>query len=229
MTQQTQPSNNRNASNPSNTNTGVLRSHKTRGTHTRVSKVRVTTVKKAPFPEKQLRSCPRCKESSNSMKILTARVSRIEELVNALAATTRGLASMTKRDDRFTQNNLKFKRLDLTRCSLQDLQKLVVATTNIMAPNLKKSESVADAGSDAGTTTNTDETITEEPMPMEDVKATNSEELSSHNNQPLETSSIKELKCTNAAKRQDSGFAEAVEPRKAIHKTTQLSDKESST
>ena len=103
-----------------------------------------------------------------------------------------------------------------------------MATTNIMAPNLKKSESVADAGSDVGTTTNTDETITEEPMPMEDVKATNSEELSSHNNQPLETS-IKELKCTNAAKRQDSGFSETVEPRKAIHKTTQLSDKKSST
>jgi len=223
MTQQTSPSNNR------NTKTGVLYSHKTRGTHTRVSRVRVTTVGKTPFPEKQLRSCPKCKESSNSMKILTARVGRIEELVNALAETTRGLASMSKREDRFNQNNLKFTKLDLTRCSLQDLQKLVMTTTNFMATStLKKSappESVADAGSDAGTTTNTEETITEEPTPMEDIKATSSQDLSSHNNKQVENSSVKELKSN---KRQDSGFAEAeLEPKK-INKVTQLSDRASS-
>lgn len=49
-----------------------------------------------PFLEKQHRSCPRCKESTNSMKILNEHVERIEELVEALAKTTRGLASISK-------------------------------------------------------------------------------------------------------------------------------------
>jgi len=129
MTQHT-PSNNRS---PNTTN--VTYSQKIRGTHTRVSRVRVTTVGKAPFPEKQHRSCPRCKDSTNSMKMLNARVGRIEQLVDVLAKTTRGLASMSKRDDRFAQNALKFRGIDLTRCTLQELQKLVVATTNVMVPS----------------------------------------------------------------------------------------------
>ena len=96
-----------------------------------------------------------------------------------------------------------------------------MATTNIMVPSTKKStppESMADAGSDAGTTTNTEETITEEPSPMEDIKATSSQDLTSHNNKKIET-----LKYN---KRQDSGFAEAIlpEPRKT-NKVAQLSDK----
>ncbi|CAB4396580.1 unnamed protein product [Rhizophagus irregularis] len=131
MTQHT-PSNNRSTN---TTNNNVSYSQKIRGTHTRVSRVRVTTVGKAPFPEKQHRSCPRCKDSTNSMKILNARVGRIEQLVDGLAKTTRGLASMSKRNDRFAQNALKFRGIDLTRCTLQELQKLVVATTNVMVPS----------------------------------------------------------------------------------------------
>lgn len=131
MTQHT-PSNNRSTN---TTNNNVSYSQKIRGTHTRVSRVRVTTVGKAPFPEKQHRSCPRCKDSTNSMKILNDRVGRIEQLVDGLAKTTRGLASMSKRNDRFAQNALKFRGIDLTRCTLQELQKLVVATTNVMVPS----------------------------------------------------------------------------------------------
>ena|ERR1051325_7026226 len=97
----------------------------------------------------------------------------------------------------FTQNNLKFARLDLTRCILQELQKLVVTTTNVMAPStLNESTSpasIADAGSDVGTTANTEETITEEPTPMEDVKSTSSQDISSNNNKQPETPPIKEL------------------------------------
>ena len=95
MTQQ-HTSNNRNTNIPNTINSGVQYSHKTRGTHARVSRVRVTTVGKPSFSEKQLRSCPRCKESANSVKMLTARVGRIEYLVNALAKTTHGLTSMSK-------------------------------------------------------------------------------------------------------------------------------------
>lgn len=131
MTQHT-PSNNRSTN---TTNNNVTYSQKIRGTHTRVSRVRVATVGKTPFPEKQHRSCPRCKDSTNSMKILNARVGRIEQLVDGLAKTTRGLASMSKRNDRFAQNALKFRGIDLTRCTLQELQKLVVATTNVMVPS----------------------------------------------------------------------------------------------
>lgn len=103
MTQHT-PSNNR-STNTTNNNVTTY-SQKIRGTHTRVSRVRVTTVGKAPFPEKQHRSCPRCKDSTNSMKILNARVGRIEQLVDVLAKTTRGLASMSK-----VNRNTRFKRI----------------------------------------------------------------------------------------------------------------------
>src|SRR5271154_4710150 len=92
----TQHTPNRNINNPNTTNTDASYPHKTRGTHTRVSRVKVSTVGKPPFPEKSFRNCSRCKESLNSMKMLTARVGRIEQLVNALAKTTRGLASISK-------------------------------------------------------------------------------------------------------------------------------------
>lgn len=139
MTQHT-PSNNRTPNTTSNNN--ISYSQKIRGTHTRVSRVRVTTVGKTPFPEKQHRSCPRCKDSTNSMKILNARVGRIEQLVDVLAKTTRGLASMSKRDDRFAQNALRFRGIDLTRCTLQELQKLVVATTNVMVPSNSRNTAI---------------------------------------------------------------------------------------
>ncbi|GBC06145.1 hypothetical protein RclHR1_06650005 [Rhizophagus clarus] len=182
------PSNNRNSNATSN---NVTYSQKIRGTHTRVSRVRVTTVGKAPFPEKQHRSCPRCKDSTNSMKILNARVGRIEQLVDVLAKTTRGLATMSKRDDRFAANSLKFRGIDLTRCTLQELQKLVVATTNVMvSPNTntsitpssntpnamnssdtKKSTSEKDKDTTLSEITNSEKKIFHsEPVEMEDVK-----------------------------------------------------------
>jgi len=215
MTQQHSPSNNRNVNNP-NTNTAVLYSHKTRGTHTRVSRVSVRTVGKPPFPEKQIRSCPRCKESTNSMKILTARVGRIEQLVNALAKTTRGLIS--KRDDRFSQHNLRFARLDLTHCTLQELQKLVVATTNVMAPSnpdksalYNSTASDKDDVSDTKTITSTDDEVEEiihsEPMDMEDVKMIDSKEISSHDHQTPTKTSASSLK--RKSLRQDSGYHES--------------------
>ena len=95
-----------------------------------------------------------------------------------------------------------------------------------MAPSTLKEPispgSIADAGSDVETTTNTEETITEEPTPMEDIKSTSSQDISSNNNKQPETSPIKELK-DNKSLRQDSGFAE-VDPKKLTKKATQLSD-----
>jgi len=217
MTQHTP--NNRNTN--TTTSTNVSYSHKARGTHTRVSRVRVTTVGKAPFPEKQHRSCPRCKESTNSMKILNARVGRIEQLVDVLAKTTRGLASISKREDRFAQNTLRFRGIDLTRCTLEELQKLVVATTNIMVPsnintntnttntpNTKKS-TINPSTNLAKDTTLTDITITtnnekkilhSEPTAMEDIKMISRDRSSQQPIQPI-LPALKLIAC-----RQDSGY-----------------------
>ncbi|CAG8504591.1 hypothetical protein C2G38_2147157 [Gigaspora rosea] len=101
---------------------------KTRGTHARVQRVKVATVGKHnnSLEKQQQRNCLRCKESDISVKTLTERVARIENLVNALSKTTQNLF---KRDDKLSWN---LKGLDLTTCSLEELQKLVINTTSIM-------------------------------------------------------------------------------------------------
>ncbi|RIA83458.1 hypothetical protein C1645_833791 [Glomus cerebriforme] len=228
MTQHTPPNNqnNRNINNHPNTSssTNLYYSTKVRGTHTRVSRVRVTTIGKPPFPEKQYRSCPRCKESTNNMKMLTARVGRIEQLVDVLAKTTRGLASMTKREDRIAQNNnMKFKGLDLTRCTLQELQKLVIATTNVMTPtNTNKpisnppsttSSAKDNHLTDITITTNNEKNLYSEPTVMEDVKIlsnTSSSRDLPNRQQPIKTA-VTSLKVTSS--RQDSGYCEPDPPK----------------
>ncbi|CAI2168847.1 12053_t:CDS:2 [Funneliformis geosporum] len=210
-------SNNRNFNIP---NTGNPY-HKTRGTHARVSRVRVTTVGKTCFSEKQLRSCPKCKESANNVKMLTARVGKIECLVNALAKTTQNLTSMSKREDRFAQHS-RFGGLDLTRCSLQELQRLVVATTNIMVPSNNKLSQKSNQNphpsitSDNINNDNAAEKTILHSEPIEDVKIfqeTSSALPSSHHNQmqiaptsPIRTATSV-LKCKSL--RQDSGFLES--------------------
>ncbi|CAG8650482.1 15658_t:CDS:2 [Funneliformis mosseae] len=212
-------SNNRNFNTPNTPNTY----HKPRGTHARVSRVRVTTVGKPCFSEKQLRSCPKCKESANNVKMLTARVGRIECLVNALAKTTQSLTSMSKREDRLAQHS-RFGGIDLKRCSLQELQKLVVATTNIMIPSSNKlsqklNQNPHPSSTISGNinndnslsaiiaTTNAAEQSTLHSEPMEDVKI-----YTDHNQQEVApTSPVRTA--TSALKRktlrQDSGFVES--------------------
>jgi len=228
MTKHTPNSRNIN-NNPNTTSSNVSYSHKIRGTHTRVSRVRVATVNKAPFPEKQHRSCPRCKESTNSMKILNARVDRIEQLVDVLAKTTRGLTSMSKRDDRFAQSTLRFRGIDLTRCTLQELQKLVVATTNIMVPsittnttntsNIKKStpnpstNPVKDTSlTDITITTNNEKKILHsEPAFMEDVKILQTADSRDPSKVPNQKSILPIKNAVTILKqppRQDSGYCE---------------------
>jgi len=177
-----------------NINTANSYSNKVRGTHARVNRVKVTTVGKTAYPEKQHRSCPRCKESTSSMKLLTARIGRIEQLVEELAKTTRGLASMSKREDRTL--NMKFKGIDLTRYTLEELQKLVVATTNIMTPSSRnnkvdsKPPITPPALTDITITTNNEKKIYAEPM--EDIKMFDSND-SSHddsNNHSQQQSSL---------------------------------------
>ncbi|CAI2188992.1 16529_t:CDS:2 [Funneliformis geosporum] len=155
--------NNRN-SNVSNTG-----SHKTRGTHARVSRVKVTTVGKPCLSEKQLKSCPKCNESASNVKILTASIGRIDCLVDALAETTQNLTSMSKRESRFAQHS-RFGGLDLTRCSLQELQQLVVATTNIMVlSNNKLNNPHPSITSDNLNNDNAAEKVTLHSEPIEDV------------------------------------------------------------
>uniref|UniRef100_A0A1D1Z3J8 Uncharacterized protein MAL13P1.304 n=1 Tax=Anthurium amnicola TaxID=1678845 RepID=A0A1D1Z3J8_9ARAE len=231
MTQHTPK--NRNTNNTTSTNMSYT--HKVRGTHTRVSRVRVTTVGKSSFPEKQHRSCPRCKDSTNSMKILNERVGKIEQLVDVLAKTTRGLASISKRDERFVQNTLKFRGIDLTRCTLEELQKLVVTTTNIMVPsntnnnttnttnttnilpNNKKSNIIINPStnlpkdntlSDITIPTNNEKKIFSEPTPMEDIKTISTRDRSSQ--RPIHPA----LGSLKFSLRQDSGFAESEPPLK---------------
>jgi len=220
----TQHTSNKNTTISNAINSGIQYSHKARGTHARVSRVRVTTVGKPSFSEKQLRNCPRCKESANSVKMLTARVGRIEYLVDALAKTTHSLTLMSKREDRFAQYNLRFGELDLTRCSLQELQKLVVATTNIMVPSKKFDQSFPSPTSPVNnntamtTTTNAEKetlvskTIYSEPKDAKDVKVM--EDVKTHQDQqPITpTSPVKTATSTlkrNKSLRQDSGFEES--------------------
>ncbi|CAG8548755.1 7987_t:CDS:2 [Acaulospora morrowiae] len=102
-------------------------SRKTRVTHARVQKVKVTTLGRAScVSEKQpFRTCVRCKESSNNVKMLSARVERIEQLVSELANTTANFSKNT---------TWRFGNIDLKACSLEELQKLVISTTTSMMP-----------------------------------------------------------------------------------------------
>ncbi|CAG8518340.1 4105_t:CDS:2 [Acaulospora morrowiae] len=102
-------------------------SRKTRVTHARVQKVKVTTLgRPSCVSEKQpFRTCIRCKESTNNVKMLSARVERIEQLVSELANTT---ASFSK------NTTWRFGNIDLKACSLEELQKLVISTTSMMPP-----------------------------------------------------------------------------------------------
>jgi hypothetical protein len=107
----------------------------------------------------------------------------------------------------------------LTNCSLQELQKLVVATTNVMAssnPNkstLQKPTTLAkNAATDVKIITNPEEKDVIHSEPMEDVKIF-SEEPSSHNHQEQTTEitpnkTISSLKCISL--RQDSGFCDSI-------------------
>ncbi len=119
---------------------------------------------------------------------------------------------------------MRFGGLDLTRCSLQELQKLVVATTNIMVPSKKLNQKFPSPTSANNTimttTTNTEKTtldsktIYSEPMEgvegVEDVKIHQDKH---HHQQPITpTSPVKTATSTlrrNKSLRQDSGFEES--------------------
>ncbi|CAG8670694.1 7364_t:CDS:2 [Cetraspora pellucida] len=126
----------------------VTCNRKTR-TYSRTQRIKVTTVGKAistssrknSTQEKQrYGNCSKCKESDVNMKILGEHVERLEQLVNDLAKTA-------KCDDRSsTYSGQKLRCLpDLSNCSLEDLQKLMINTTNIMFP--QKSSKVVDKSS----------------------------------------------------------------------------------
>jgi hypothetical protein len=95
----------------------------------------------------------------------------------------------------------------LTHCTLQELQKLVVATTNIMAPSnpdkstsQKSITSDKDDASDIKTITDSEEEVIHSE-PMEDVKIFDSE-----NNQQQQSPVKTAVTSIKQAVRQDSGF-----------------------
>ncbi|CAG8530395.1 11861_t:CDS:2 [Gigaspora rosea] len=114
-------------------------------TYSRTQRIKVTTVGKANNSSKKNLSqekqrngnCSKCKESEISMKMLGEHVGRLEQLVSDLAKTA-------KNDDRsstYSKQNLG-TLFDVSTCSLEDLQKLMITTTNIMYP--QKSSKIVD-------------------------------------------------------------------------------------
>ncbi|CAB4440390.1 unnamed protein product [Rhizophagus irregularis] len=83
------------------------------------------------------KDCNSCNDSGNCMKLLTERLARIEDLVNNLYKLTQGLKNSKKNPVYSDINTSKqkvrmFRNIDLSTCKLDDLQKLVIFTTNAM-------------------------------------------------------------------------------------------------
>ncbi|RIB03100.1 hypothetical protein C2G38_2123834 [Gigaspora rosea] len=174
-------------------------------TYSRTQRIKVTTVGKANNSSKKNLSqekqrngnCSKCKESEISMKMLGEHVGRLEQLVSDLAKTA-------KNDDRsstYSKQNLG-TLFDVSTCSLEDLQKLMITTTNIMYP--QKSSKIVDKSNNDQNNQNDQvmpisvlksDSPTFHAEPMEDVS------YISNNKLPIS-------KFTNAF-RQDSGFSES--------------------
>ncbi|KAF0521897.1 hypothetical protein F8M41_015673 [Gigaspora margarita] len=114
-------------------------------TYSRTQRIKVTTVgktnnssKKNLSQEKQRNgNCSKCKESEISMKMLGEHVGRLEQLVSDLAKT----AKSDDRSSTYSKQNLG-NLFDVSTCSLEDLQKLMITTTSIMYP--QKSSKIVD-------------------------------------------------------------------------------------
>ncbi|CAG8477976.1 201_t:CDS:2 [Diversispora eburnea] len=122
------------------TNTSKTPKHKkdqsTTKIRARTSRVKERKNLNASCEKQSFRNCIRCKESSNSVKFLSERIDRIEQLVSTLKKTTQ---NFSKRDNS-TRTTWKIRNLDTSKCSLEELQKLVIQTTNLLLPQKNASD-----------------------------------------------------------------------------------------
>ncbi|RIA83532.1 hypothetical protein C1645_809168 [Glomus cerebriforme] len=97
------------------------------------------------------KNCNNCNDSGNCMKLITERLARIEDLVNNLYKLTQDLKNQKKNpyynnnnnnnnininnnnNNIQKQKNRMFQNIDLSSCKLDDLQKLVIFTTNAIS------------------------------------------------------------------------------------------------
>ena len=86
---------------------------------------------------KSQKPCPACKETNDCIKLLSNKVSKIEEIVDNFKNVQK------KRTDKLSMFNMKFSlndvpcelEYDLSKFTLENLQKLVVFTTKDCIPN----------------------------------------------------------------------------------------------
>ncbi|CAG8723844.1 1881_t:CDS:2 [Racocetra persica] len=171
----------------------VTCNRKTR-TYTRTQRIKVTTLgktnnsspRKNSTQEKRYGNCSKCKENESNVELLSEHVERIERLVDDFAKTT-------KCDDRSSTYSGRLS--DLSKCSLEDLQKLMINTTKIMFPQ-KSSKVIGKSGNEQVCKTVLIPVLKADfhAEPMEDISYI-----------PNDKSPISKLN----AFRQDSGFSES--------------------
>ncbi|RIB27596.1 hypothetical protein C2G38_2029231 [Gigaspora rosea] len=100
---------------------------------------------------KMKKTCARCKEATKCVKLLSSKMSKLEEIVGSLAERCRSDSINNKIPEIFVTNNFgstnsTFVSLDtfnlftnLSNCKLEELQNLVVITTSYMIPPMHNS------------------------------------------------------------------------------------------
>ncbi|RHZ59912.1 hypothetical protein Glove_360g55 [Diversispora epigaea] len=168
---------------------------------TRGSRVKERKNLNAACEKQSFRNCLRCKESSNSVKMLSERIDRIEQLVSTLKKTAQ---SFSKRDYS-TRTTWKIRNIDTSKCSLEELQKLVIQTTSLLLPQKNTSDSLIDQ------INLTNPTIKTAPITvLSSDNLIHSEPLQDNSQGACEMVTKTSSKLSNSTRtRQDSGFCES--------------------
>ncbi|KAF0462448.1 hypothetical protein F8M41_000285 [Gigaspora margarita] len=100
---------------------------------------------------KMKKTCARCKEATKCVKLLSSKMGKLEEIVESLAERCRSDSINNKIPEIFVTNhfgstNSTFVSLDtfnlftnLSNCKLEELQNLVIITTNYSIPPMHNS------------------------------------------------------------------------------------------
>ncbi|PKC69513.1 hypothetical protein RhiirA1_455920 [Rhizophagus irregularis] len=124
---------------------------KTRGTPPyHVQKIRLDNNANRLKKRKFQKACPDCKETSDSVKLFSSKVNKIEEVIKNYYKTPLNKNKNNKTsifNAKFTLNNIQCElEYDLSKFTLENLQKLVIFTTqncNINDTNNKNPSSIS--------------------------------------------------------------------------------------
>ncbi|CAB4390495.1 unnamed protein product [Rhizophagus irregularis] len=105
---------------------------KTRGTPPYVQKIVLNSNNNRKVRRKPPKLCPDCKETSDCVKIFSSKVNKIEETVNNFYTNLpkKSIRQISTFNAKFTLNNVPCEvDYDLSKFTLENLQKLVIFTT----------------------------------------------------------------------------------------------------